>query len=57
MLRRAAETVATDLFVFRVNSAIVCTPTSDPMEQAPQRFAHEFATTHWSVILLAGGAQ
>jgi RNA polymerase sigma-70 factor (ECF subfamily) len=27
------------------------------MGQAPQRFAGEFATTHWSVILLAGGAE
>ena len=27
------------------------------MGQAPQRFAGEFATTHWSVIVLAGGVE
>ena len=27
------------------------------MGQAPQRFAGEFAATHWSVIVLAGGAE
>jgi len=32
-------------------------PTSDHMGLAPQRFAGQFATTHWSVVLLAGGAE
>jgi DNA-directed RNA polymerase specialized sigma24 family protein len=32
-------------------------PTSDPMGQELQRLAGEFATTHWSVILRAGGAE